>query len=115
MLKVKIEEYHNDNNFHYFTRDFNSLKELQAWVMSQMHVTVLKDWIWLDSKVAYFKIQPDGPGWSYKIHQIEDEDGIIFSDGQHTAGQRHIADCVKQWLDDLKQELEAPKFNFVNK
>ena len=115
MLTVKLEEYHDDNNFRYFSEHFNSFKELQNWIIHQMHVTDPKDWISFSTDPIYFRMQPDGPGWSRKIHLIEDEDGIIFSDGQNTAGQRHIADCVKQWLYEFKQELEAPKFNFVNK
>lgn len=115
MLKVRIEEYHNDNNFSHHLQTFTSLDALKQWVLGTMNVSKPKDWISFSSNPVFFRIQPDGPGWSYKIHLIEDQDGIIFSDGQHTAGQRHIANCVKQWLDDFKQELEAPKFNFVNK
>lgn len=115
MLKVKIEEYHNDYNFRHFTQNFNSLKELQAWIMSQMHVTEPKDWISFSTDVIYLRIQPDGPGWSRKIHLIEDEDGIIFSDGQFTAGQRHAARCVVEWLKEFRCELDCPVFNFVNK
>lgn len=115
MLKVKIEEYHNDSNCHYFTQTFASLKQLQDWVMAQMRVTCVKEWIKFNTERIYFEMRPDGPGWSYKIRLIEDEDGIIFSDGQCTDGQKHIADCVKQWLNEFKQELECPKYNFVNK
>ena len=115
MLKVRIEEYHNDNNFHHHVQTFASLDALKQWVLGRMHVSNPKDWISFSSNPVFFRMQPDGPGWSYKIHLIEDSDGIIFSDGQHTAGQRYIADCVKRWLDDFKQELETPKFNFVNK
>ena len=115
MLKVRIEKYHNDYNFDHMMHNFHSFVELKEWILRQMNVSNLKEWIRFSSDPIYFRMQPDGPGWSYKIHQIEDEDGIIFSDGQHTDGQRHIADCVKQWLNEFKQELEAPKFNFVNK
>lgn len=115
MLQVRIEKYHNDNNFNHTVYNCESLNALKEWVLKQMNVSTLKDWISFSSNPVYFRIQPDGPGWSYKIHLIEDQDGIIFSDGQHTAGQRHIADCVKRWLDEFKQELECPKFNFVNK
>ena len=115
MLKVKFEEYHNDYNFHYFTERFNSLKELQTWVMSKMHVSCPKEWIRFSSNPIFFRMQPDGPGWSYKIHLIEDDDGIIFSDGEHTAGQRHIARCVVEWFDEFRCELDCPVFNFINK
>lgn len=115
MLKVRIEEYHNDNNFKHHLQTFTSFNALQRWVLGTMNVSSPKDWISFSSNPIFFRMQPDGPGWSYKIHLIEDQDGIIFSDGQHTAGQRHIADCVKRWLDDFKHELETPKFNFVNK
>lgn len=115
MLKVRIEEYHDDHHFNHQIYNCESLNALKEWILKQMNVSNLKDWISFSANPVYFRIQPDGPGWSYKIHLIEDDDGIIFSDGQHTAGQRHIADCVVQWLDDFKRELETPKFNFVNK
>ena len=115
MLNVRIEEYHDDNHFNHHIQTFASFDALKQWILGRMNVSNPKDWISFSSNPVFFRMQPDGPGWSYKIHLIEDHDGIIFSDGQHTAGQRHIADCVKQWLDDFKQELETPKFNFVNK
>ena len=49
------------------------------------------------------------------IHQIEDEDGILFSDGEYTNGLSHCADCIKKWMEELKKDIKSPKFNFVNK
>lgn len=49
------------------------------------------------------------------IHQIEDEDGILFSDGEYTNNLDHCADCIKKWIEELKNDIKSPKFNFVNK
>jgi hypothetical protein len=115
MLKVKIEEYHNDNRFNYFIERFSSLEDLGKWIIKQMTVTDLSKWIRFSYKYPYITAQPNGAGWSYHIHLIEDDDGIIFSDGQCTNGQSFVASCVSKWLDDFKAEIIKPKFNFVDK
>lgn len=114
-ITVRYEEYHNDNNFTHYKKDFSNLDHLKIWMKDQMNTTDLQKWITFSYQYPYIRLQPDGPGWSRKIHLIEDNDGIIFSDGDHTGGQSHVADCVKKWMDEFKKELENPTYNFVNK
>jgi hypothetical protein len=115
MITVKYEEYHNDNCLFHRKKDFTSLDDFETWIKDQMRVDDLCEWIRFNPNVGYMEIQPDGPGWLYSIHQIEDEDGIIFSDGKYTARQKHVADCVRKWMEEFKKHIKSPKFNFVNK
>ena len=115
MITVKYEEYHNDNNLFHYKKDFANLDHFEIWMKDQMHVGEIDKWIRFNPDLGYLTMQPDGPGWSYHIHQIEDNDGIIFSDGYYTARQTHVADCVKKWMNDLKIKLKTPTYNFVNK
>ena len=115
MITVKYEYYYNDNNFDHRKKDFANLDHFEIWIKNQMHVSKLDKWIRFCPDLGYMTMQPDGPGWSYHIHQIEDEDGIIFSDGQYTSGQKHVANCVRKWMEELEVKLKTPMYNFVNK
>jgi hypothetical protein len=115
MITVKYEEYHNDNHFFHHKKDFTSLEYFETWMKNQMYVSELDKWIRFSPDLGYMTMQPNGPGWSYDIHQIEDEDGIIFSDGRYTSGQKHVANCVKKWMSELKEKLKKPTYNFINK
>lgn len=115
MLNVKYEIYYNDYNFSHRIEEFENLEHIEKWIYNKMHVSDLNKWIRFNHQPAYITIQPEGAGMSIHIHQIEDEDGILFSDGEHTNLQSHVADCVKKWMEAFKERLKAPKFNFVNK
>ena len=80
-----------------------------------MHVSGYEKWMILNSNPVYISIQPEGPGMVLHIHQIEDEDGILFSDGEYTNDLDHCADCITKWIEELKKDIKSPKFNFVNK
>lgn len=49
---------------------------------------------------------------SYWIHQIESENGIIFSDGKYTKNEKFCSKKVEEWLVecDKKQKASKPKF-----
>ena len=49
----------------------------------------------------------------FEIHQIETDEGILFSDGTYTARQRHCNPRIKQFFKECDEKLKAPKFNFV--
>ena len=115
MITVKYEHYYNDNNFSHRVENFEDLTHLEKWIYDKMHVGELSKWIRFNYDPAYITLQPEGPGLNVHIHQIEDEDGILFSDGEYTNLQSHVADCVKQWMCEFKERLKAPKYNFVNK
>ena len=44
---------------------------------------------------------------------MENDKGIIFSDGKRTCKQCHWNDEVKKWLTNLEQRRKQPKFKFV--
>ena len=115
MIKVRIETYHSDHNFNYTDRKFQDLNALGDWINDQMRVSSKKEWIRgrVDEQVQYISIYPEGPGWSYKIHLIENEKGIIFSDGHLTENQCHAATCVRKWWSDFKVKINKPSYNFV--
>lgn len=46
------------------------------------------------------------------IHQIESQNGIVFSDGKFTRGEHFCAKSVEEWLNKCHEEKNK-KFNFV--
>lgn len=115
MITIKYELYYSDYNFSHRVENIKDFETLKRWILERMHVKNLIKWINFNYDPIYISFQPEGPGMTIHIHQIEDEDGILYSDGEYTNNQSHIADCVKNWMISFKQELNAQTFNFINK
>lgn len=115
MITIKYELYYNDYNFSHRTEELKDLNSVKEWIYKKMRVKEYEKWIRLNYDPAYITIQPEGPGMNLHIHQIEDKDGILFSDGEYTNGLSHCADCIRKWIEELKKDIKSPKFNFINK
>ena len=124
-MKVIFEKYTNDYNRKSETKTFTSLTELENWIFGQMQQDYSRNRyaMWFPLPESVKKYKRDGPGsiefrpcyggediW---IHQIESNDGIIFSDGRFTSGQKHWTIDVQNWLVHCEQRRKNPKFNFA--
>ena len=128
MLKVKFERYWDDNHCQNDSISFSGgLASLEEWIFSQM----LRDYSGENgrhtmsfptpSKVEQanasgpwtIKLYPSYNSPSIWIHLIENDKGVIFSDGQHTAGKKHWSQEVKNWLTHCEERRHSPVFNFV--
>lgn len=47
------------------------------------------------------------------IYKIEDEEGIVFSNGRYTAGQKHCSKKVKEWLEKCNEMTKKKEYVFV--
>ena len=124
-MKVIFEKYINDYNRKSETKTFASLTELENWIFGQMQQDYSRNRyaMWFPLPESVEKYKQDGPGriefrpcrggediW---IHQIEGNDGIIFSDGRFTSGQKYWTIDVQNWLVHCEQRRKNPKFNFA--
>ncbi len=126
MIKVGYEKYWCDFHRQSEEMNFSTLEELENWIFSQMEVKYSDDGSHLMSfptPVKVERIRENGP-WTIEftptttgptiwIHQIEDENGIIFSDGKLTCGLRHWSKAVQEWLIHCDKRQHNPQFNFV--
>lgn len=111
MIKITYEEYWNDFTRREHTKYLRSLQDLEGWIFGSM----------LGKFHMYFPIKADRIEWcptgrypDLWIHQVEDDDGILMSDGKYTDGEKFMADCIKTWcLHCRERQNERPKF--VNK
>lgn len=125
MIRIKYERYWNDlrreNNL---TKTFYGLKELEDWLFNNAQFsTIYKkiDVYFPVTEPTSWKSNPepsriestDNDGWSTWVHVIENDNGIIFSDGKYTAWQKHWNDEVKAWLKHCGERATKPRFNFV--
>jgi len=124
MITVYYEEYHNDYIRYNHVKRFESLKELEDWIFNQMQADYSASWAMsVPTPEAAKRINGGYPweisfrpvfrGPDYWIHMIENDEGIIFSDGRRTSNQRHWNDEVKKWLVNFEHRRKQPKFNFV--
>lgn len=125
MLKVKYEQYWNDHHRKTEEKSFSSLSELEEWMFGQMQRDYTKPHAMsFPVPEAVERIHADGP-WAaefqpacgsetFWVRYIEDETGIIFSDGTFTAGQKHWSGQAKSWLEHCESRRKAPKFNFAD-
>lgn len=120
MITVKYEEYHND----YFRKDhehrFADLTELENWIFEQMqqdYSSKERGWLTMYFPVgeepSRIQFAPKWGGADFWIHQIENGNGIIFTDGVHTSGLKHWSSEVREWLRQCKERQYSPKFVLV--
>lgn len=125
MLKIKFERYWNDYRRKHEIKAFADLKELEDWIFNQMQQDYTKSFVMsFPTSEAAARIRSDGP-WAIEfrpvygeeviwIHQIEDDRGIVFSDGKFTSGYKHWSVYIQEWLSHCNDRKCKPKFNFVD-
>lgn len=101
---------------------FAGLDDLEDWIFGQMrcgysdkHAMSFPDGDAFRG-IVFLPYGPDGNGFLYsciRIHRIDNEDGIIFSDGYTTNGQEHCSKEVQEWLEGCRKRQMEPKFHFV--
>ena len=123
MLKVKYERYWNDSYRRNEVLSCSDLDRLADWMFDKIQQDYSKAMFFpTPEKVAQigekgpWKIELR-PRWGEEqiwIHQIENECGIIFSDGKFTSRQKHWSKAVQEWLVQCEERRLRPKFNFVD-
>lgn len=125
MIKVKYERYWNDTIRKNEEKTFPDLGALADWIFGQIQQD------YADPHAMSFPTPEkfdgtgtDGPGRIqfrpaygrelFWIHLIRNDDGIIFSDGTHTSGQKHWNAQVKEWLAACDRRRRNPEFDFVD-
>ena len=125
MIRVKYERYWNDLIRKNEEKSFADLNALADWIFGQMQQDYKKDFAMsfptpevakrIGEKGPWrIEFKPQYGGETFWIHQIEDFNGIIFSDGQFTSRRTHWTTEVQQWLTACDARRRAPKFNFVD-
>ncbi len=122
-IRIKYEEYRNDYNRKDCERSFYTLSEFEDWFFGLCKGTYKKDASIPDPDNKH-GIWADGPScmemncrWTedkvYWIHQINTDNGIIYSDGHHTNRMKHWNDDAKEMCRRMLQRKKNPQFNFV--
>jgi len=126
MIKIKYERYWNDFIRKNEEKTFVDLDALANWIFGQMQQDYTKDSLVMSfptpEKVKRIKasgpyrieFKPQRGEESFWIYLIENSDGIIFSDGKFTSGQKHWSSEVQAWLTACEKRRTCPTFNFVD-
>ena len=120
MLRIYYEEYYNDYHRKDLNRSFSTLKELENWIFGQMQQDYSdKENGWTKmyfprKEPTQFEFTPKRGGPSIWIHRIDNEHGIVFSDGRFTGGKKHWSSEIRQWLKQCHERQYNPHFNFVD-
>lgn len=122
MIRVFYEKYWNDFIRKSEEKSFEDLKEVEEWIFGQMQQPY-KNAMSFPTPAKCERIHANGPweieftpsfnGPNFWIHQIENSNGIIFSDGKRTNGQRHWSKAVQEWLVCCDERKLTPKLTFV--
>lgn len=125
MLKVKYEQYWNDSNRKIEELTCLDLEDLENWMFDQMeqNYTVSENAMNFPTPEVALRIgartpwaiglKPKQDGETFLVRLIQSDQGIIFSDGTFTAGQKHWSTQVRDWLIHCEERRKAPQFNFV--
>lgn len=126
MIKIFYEEYYNDFKRTQKTNTFSDLQQLADWIFEQMQLDYTKEtWaLFFPTPEILERLHEAGPcriefhpyrcgGPTYWIRKIESGEGILFSDGTYTAGQRYWNEEIKKWLRECDHRKKNPTFHFV--
>lgn len=120
MITINYEIYKNDfMRTQGLRKQFENLDSLENWIFGQMQQNYTNNsiamWFPRQERIGRISFTPCFRGEHYWIHSIEDNDGILFSDGTTTSGQEFMADCIQKWCTACTERRDKPTFNFVNK
>ena len=120
MLRIYYEKcncgYHGDEE----EKSFSSLVELENWIFYQMrqdYSDVDSGWYAMffpNKEIDTICFTPVRCGSVFRIHRIDNEHGIVFSDGRFTGGKKHWSSEIRQWLKQCHERQYNPHFNFVD-
>lgn len=125
MIRVEYQKYWNDlRTQNGLVKTFYSLKDVENWLFDNASrsrggynnlffpPTVPTNW---KANPEPSRIEThDAEDWDIWIHRIDNENGIIFSDGKYTSGMKHWNEEVKEWLARCaERKADKPQFNFV--
>ena len=124
MLKIRYERYLNDYHRRNESRTFSTLHGLEEWMFDQMQQNYTRGFaMCFPTPEKAARIGERGP-WRIEftpvrgsetifIHQIESFDGILFSDGVFTAGQKYWSVEIQDWLVHCEERRKNPRFSFA--
>lgn len=121
MIRIYYEEYYNDYKKEYYEKEFRNLTDLEDWIFWQMkrpydHKDKTNRYAMFFphlTEPSRIEFTPTWGGPSYWIDMIENDFGIMFSDGKYTNGYTHWNDEVKEWLAHCDKRRDTPEFKFV--
>lgn len=122
MIQVFYDEYTNDFWKPQKERAFHTLADFKDWFFDlckgkyEDKISVPnpdRTDIWKDGPSAMEVNCVWEDNKTYRVHMLERDGAIIFSDGRHTNGQKHWNEETKQMCRDMIQRRKTPTFNFV--
>ena len=123
MLKVYGEHYVNDHNRRNVVYKFTDLAELEEWLFDQPEACYnMRFSVYKKGKNPAYSDLPfsiniclnKNRGVELWIHRIDNEEGIIFSDGVMTNGRKHWSKKVEDWCRHCDERWRKPTFIFID-
>lgn len=125
MYKIYGELYLNDYTRKQFDIPCSSLDAIFSYCKKISRNFCDKYGNWFKPKDMNYSEQPlvieriqvrthEHPGYTdFWIYQIENENGIVFSNGKYTDGQKFCSKKVNDWLSECQEKMKSRRFNFV--
>ncbi len=121
MITIKYEEYHNDYYRSNKSKSFYNLSEFKNWFFGcckgkyedRISIPNPDSNIWSDGPSCLEVNCVWEEGFTYWVHEISKDGGIIYSDGNYTNRQKHWNEETKQMCRDMLERKKKPIFNFV--
>ena len=117
MYTIKGEHYYNDYTSTKLEKRFSSLEDIYEWMKNTSDnfsgaLTFIPN---VEKSIGRITINDSYKrGYVYFIKQIENENGIVYSDGTLTNGKEFCAAAIKRWVmscrERMKTILEQPNF-----
>lgn len=122
MIKVKFEEYFNDNNKRFFDKSFDTWEDFQEYILgysvSDFFLKERSTFPKKENGKLVHSVWEINKGMHYcqflNIHLIESDRGIEYSHGTFTNSVKHISDKTMDIIEDCLERINRTEFNFVD-
>ena len=126
MLTVKGEYYYNDFTRYNFAKSFKNFDELKNFILNHSngdvgtkeHRTIWLG-IWRDGsfkcpdRVSNSPYSRGGSKYDLWIYYIESSNGIEYTNGQYTRGEKHASKAFEEWCINTYNDLYNKEFKFA--
>lgn len=113
MITVRYEIRVNDYTRTFAVVYFPAMASMEGWMFDQMIADMRESMHFPNGDDLSWRFTPEMGKPEYIIHEVRNDSGILFSDGQFTDGQKHIAKSVVRFAEDCaKRQMGA--FQFID-
>ena len=103
IFTVRFEIRVNDYTRRFSVAYFPALSNVESWMFDQMVADTQEYMAFPNGEDFVWRFMPEIGKPEFIIHEVQNDNGIVFSDGTHTNGKRFCAGFMRKFFDECAQ------------